>query len=220
MLGNDFRISTTGTETVTTQAALDPSVAYGPTPNDYLVAWEADGGATDGEFEISGQRVSAAGAEQGGDFQISNVEPPGALRDGLRAAVAYSTTSVEFLVAWHGNPNTTLDDHLEIWAQRVSTAGGDMGGDFQISNSLAAGSGRNATNAALAYNPSADQYLATWRDDRIASGEFDVFGHRLAVAPPAPAANPVTVKKKCKKGFKLKKVKGKKRCVKKKRKKR
>jgi hypothetical protein len=60
---NDFRASHTGAEGNGATDALDPGIAYGSGPNEFLVAWGADpatGGMIDNENDIFG--VSLAGA--------------------------------------------------------------------------------------------------------------------------------------------------------------
>ena len=180
-LGTDFRFSNVGTDGDDDREAADPAVAYDPTADEYLVTWSGDGLATEDELEIFGQRVSAAGAEVGADFRISNVGSDGdASRDATTPAVAYSSTANEYLAAWEGDGLAT-DEEYEIFGQRVSAAGAELGTDFRISNvGTDADAARQGFNAALAYNPVANEYVAAWEGDVLAThDETEIFCRRI-----------------------------------------
>jgi Ca2+-binding RTX toxin-like protein len=185
----DFRISNVGTDTDADRGGFDPAVGYNSAANEYLVSWDGDGLATDDEFEIFGQRVSAAGVpDVQGDFRISNVGNDGdAARDAFDPAVAHNTAANEYLVAWEGDDHVIgplSDDEFEIFGQRVSAAGvPDVQGDFRISNVSDVDSGRDAGNTALAYNSTANQYLVAWHGDGLATDQvFEIFGQRVTGA--------------------------------------
>ena len=220
--GSATRLSTVGPNDDPTRDAADPAIAYGSAPNEFLTAWEGDDNAAN-ELSVQAQRVDATGTEQGGDLPVSDV-PAGDARDALNPAVAYSSARNEYVVGFDANPTAVGADNgkHEAFVQELSAAGAQIGGDDQISNVLAAGADRNANSPDLAYNTADDELLGAWRDNRITMDDEEIFGRRLAIVPPSPplpaaaAGAPQAAKKKCKKGFKLKKVKGKKRCVKKK----
>lgn len=111
--------------------AFEPSAAYNPVTNQYLVVFSADGIARpNDEFEIYGQFVDAAtGQLVRGPFRISNTgnfvkeggtspedfgsETPGVedAYDAFSPEVAYSTRDNVFLVAWvadNGNPDDSI----------------------------------------------------------------------------------------------------------------
>jgi predicted nucleic acid-binding protein len=183
-LGTDFRISSVGTDTDAARGASDPSVAYSSTANEYLVAWQGDGLATDNEFEIFGQRLGAAGAELGTDFRISSVGTDAdAARDGFSPSVAYNSSANQYLVTWRGDGLAT-DNENEIFGQRLSAAGAELGADFRISS---VGTDTDATRGgfspSVAYNSSANQYLVSWYGDGLATDdEVEIFGQRLGAA--------------------------------------
>jgi hypothetical protein len=103
------------------RVAQDAAVAYNSQANEYLVVWHADVLAQDDEFEIFGQRLSATGAELGGDFRISNAGPEGDVaRGAFSPALAYSSQANEYLVVRHGDPDVNGDN--EIFGQRVSAS--------------------------------------------------------------------------------------------------
>lgn len=54
-----------------------------------------------------------------------------------------------------------------------------LGAQVQVSAQGPADASADATEAALAYNPTADQYLAVWEGDTATAGEDEVFGRLL-----------------------------------------
>src|SRR5262245_1577558 len=69
---NDFRLSFMGPDGNPNFGAFNPAVAYNGASDEYLVVWTGDD-TTDGDFEVYGQRVSAAtGALLGGAIQLSD----------------------------------------------------------------------------------------------------------------------------------------------------
>ncbi|HNJ44403.1 MAG TPA: hypothetical protein PKZ53_28235, partial [Acidobacteriota bacterium] len=125
---NDFRISDMGPDGDANFDALNASVAYNSTNNEYLVVWDGEDNTSplvDGESEIFGQRVNAAtGAEIGvNDFRISDMGPNGdAAYDAFNPSVAYNSTNNEYLVVWSGDDNTApfVDNEFEIYGQRLN----------------------------------------------------------------------------------------------------
>ena len=92
-------------------SAEDPAVAYNPTSDQYLVAWEGDddaGPLVDGEDEIFVQRLSANGAQVGAnDRRVSDMGPNGDVDFSAdNPAVAHNPTSNQYLVAWEGDDDT------------------------------------------------------------------------------------------------------------------
>jgi Ca2+-binding RTX toxin-like protein len=187
-LGAEFRVSNVGTDGDPSRGASRPRVAHNPRANEYLVAWEGDGGATDNALEVYGQRLTAAGDELGLDFRISNVGGAGdATRDAFFTGVAYDRTADEYLAIWREDGLAT-DGEFEVFGQRISSVGDPLGVDFRISSLGTDGDAvRDAFNPALAYNPGSDQYLVTWHGDGLAAdNEMEVFGQRLDGPTPAP----------------------------------
>ena len=183
-LGADFRISTTGSDGDADRRGRQPAVAYNAQAAEYLVVWEADGLATDDEFEVFGQRLSASGAELGGDFRISTTGSDGdAERDVEDAAVAHNAQAGEYLVVWEADGLATNNER-EVFGQRLTGAGAEVGGDFRISTTGSDGdAGRGAFNPAVTHNPQANEYLVAWIADGLAADDdFELFGQRLSGA--------------------------------------
>jgi hypothetical protein len=149
----------------------------------------------DNEFEIYGQRVSAAGAEVGpNDFRISDAGPDGdANFDAFKPVVAHNPQANEFLVAWYGDDN--VNDELEVYGQRLSASGAEVGtNDFRISDAGSTGNTSfTAQRPSIAYNPQALEYLVVWdADDNAApltDNETEVYGQRLTAIGAEAGAN-------------------------------
>jgi hypothetical protein len=128
-IGDPVRLSDMGPEGDSDSDALNPTVVYNPTQNEYLVIWEGDdntGSLVDDEFEIYGQRVAGdTGAEIGEDVRLSDMGPDG---DPVYAAFdpagAYNLTQNEYLVVWSGDDNTgsLVDNDFEIFGQRFASS--------------------------------------------------------------------------------------------------
>jgi len=189
---NDFRISDMGPDGDTAYDAQDPAVAYNSTDNQYLVVWEGDdnnSGFVDNEFEIFGQRLTAAGAETGAnDFCLTDMGPNmSTLYNAYNPAVAYNSADNQYLVVWEGDDDTSslVDNEFEIYGQRLTAAGGDTGtNDFRISDMGGTGNADyDAANPAVAYDSQTNEYLVVWSGDDntapLVDGEFEIYGQRL-----------------------------------------
>ena len=188
---DDLQVSGMGPDGNPAYGALNPSIAYNPNANEYLVVWWGDDDTAplvDGEFEIFGQRLTAAGAPTGtDDFRISEQGADGNPASSVAfPSIAYNQTANEYLVAWQGEIGTTND--VEIWSQRLSATGAEVGGnDLQVSGM--GPDGNPAFTAGLpkvAANPTADEYLVVWHGDDdagpLVDDEFEIFGQRLTAA--------------------------------------
>ena len=127
-IGDLIRLSDMGPEGDTDYDAFNPSVAYNPTQNEYLVTWSGDdntGSLVDGEFEIYGQRVTGdTGAEIGEDTRLSDMGPDGdQLYTAGNPAIVFNPTQDEYLVVWQGDDNTgsLVDNEVEIFGQRFAS---------------------------------------------------------------------------------------------------
>jgi Secretion system C-terminal sorting domain len=178
---NDFRISTMGSDGDPSYAGVDPAVAYNKAAGRYLVVWE---GSVAGEQEIYGQLLDGAtGAKIGSAFQLSDMGPSGDPNYDANDPDVASSGS-EFLVVWHGDD--AFDDAFEIYGQRISTTGAQVGpDDFRISDMGTADANINfaATSASVVYSRTQKQYLVTWAGDDdtapLVDDEFEIYVQRL-----------------------------------------
>ena len=193
---NDFRISDMGPDgAIALYRATDPAVAWNAMDNEYLVVWRGDddtGLLVDDEYEIYGQRINAAtGGEVGtNDFRISDMGMMDNDTDfgATMPAVAWNATDNEYLVVWQGDDDTgtLVDDKFEIFGQRITAPTGAETGtnDFRISAMGPPGNANyDATNPAVTWDLSADEYLVVWQGDddtgMLVDDEFEIFGRRL-----------------------------------------
>jgi hypothetical protein len=156
-------------------------VTYNSNADEYLVVWYGDDGSgaqVDEEYEIYGQRLDGStGAEIGpNDFRISDMGPDGDATFGAIApSVAYNSNADEYLVVWMGDDG--IDQDFEIHGQRLdASTGAEVGiNDFRISDGAF-----TATVSAVAYNPSADEYLVVWSGGGPGPDpEWEIYGQRL-----------------------------------------
>jgi len=192
MGANDFRISEMGPDGTTSYVALEPAVAYNPSADEYLVVWSGYDNTAPlvlNEYEVFGQRIDATtGAEIGGDFRISDMGPDGNTNYGAtEPAVVYNSAGDEYLVVWWGDDDTglLLDREYEVFGQRINaTTGAEIGGDFRISDMGPDGdTNYGAREPAVAYGPTADEYLVVWSGDDdtgpLVENEQEIFGQRI-----------------------------------------
>jgi hypothetical protein len=171
LIGDPFRISQASTAGAD-RAAASPDIAYNRDDNEYLVVWKANGlsGARlRMATEIFGQRINAAtGAEIGSDFRISNMSDGGMDRHARSPQIVYNSVAREYLVVWQGSGTiTTPDQFFEIYGQRLSRTGTEVGSDFRISNTTDLGKintnfVRASASADVAWNSADNQYLVVW----------------------------------------------------------
>jgi hypothetical protein len=167
LLGTNFPISTAARDQRT------PAVAYNSTNNEFLVVWhdlrprESVGGD-----DIYGQRVSGVGGLLGGEILISTIT----VRYRETPAVAYNSTSNEFLVVWD-TVGGGSGDCLCIYGRRVSFAGALLGGEFPIQEEEH-GSGPEAYGPDVAHNSTNNEYLVVW--DTGEAYNSNLYGRRVS----------------------------------------
>lgn len=199
---DDFLVSEIGGVGVASYGdALSVAVAYNSLRDEYLVVWSGADSLrlAPGEFEVFGQRVSAAtGAALGvDDFRISVMGPEGDPSfDSGFVDVEYNPIRDEYLVAWNGEEDTggLVEGESEIFVQRLAyDAGGDLvevGTDDQrISDVGGIGNASfDAFGVTLAFDSVADAFLAVWWGDDNEGGlvdeEFEIFAQQMDYGGP------------------------------------
>ncbi len=192
---NDFRISDMGPDAAPLFDAFAPAVVYNALDGEYLVVWFGDDDEAplaEGEFEIFGQRLTAAGTEVGtNDFRISDMGPDGdASYQAVDPAVIHNALANEYLVVWSGDDDTASlqDGEFEIRGQRLDSNGTPLGiNDFRVSDMGPDGdTSYSAVRPAVALNPADGEYLVVWFGDDdvgpLVDDELEVFGQRLNAA--------------------------------------
>lgn len=199
---NDLRVSDMGPDGDPFYDAFAPSVAHDPRGNQWLVAWQGDDDTAplvDGEAEIFGQRLSAAGAPIGAnDVRISDMGPDGnTAYAAVGAGVAYSPGADRFQVVWSGDDGTAplVDGEFEVFGQSLDAVGAPAGpNDVRISDMGPDGNAAYGANAPSVAAGAGDRLLVVWRGDDdtgpLVDDEFEIFGRVLGSPPPAAAAPP------------------------------
>jgi hypothetical protein len=152
--------------------ATFPDVAYNADDNEYMVVWVGNGLAgadLRAVREVFGQRVNAAtGALAGTEFRISNMADGGKNRNANSVQLVYNSTAHEYLIVWSGSGDKSVPDSVfEIYGQRLSRTGSEVGTEFRISNTTDQGKVagtfvRASTRPDLAWNSADNQYLIVW----------------------------------------------------------
>ncbi len=132
-------------------------------------------------FEIYGQRLAGATGDHLGtnDFRISDMGDDSAFLVATRPDVSWSAAANEYLVVWYGDD--TVDGENEIWGQRLSPSGAEIGiNDFRLSSM-----GPDGNPAYTALNPrvafgAGGLALVVWQSDDnsgdLVDNEFEIYG--------------------------------------------
>ena len=161
--GDDFMISLPG------DSDWEPSAAYNPHDDQYLVVWEDKRPGTN-EADIYGQVVSASGIPL-----RDNVVIAVAADNQLDPAVAYNTTNRTYLVIWQdlrGGVDT------DVYGQFIEATGVLSGTNFALNTDNG-----HQIDPDVIYDPSTNHYLAVWDDteaDQIEGQLLDPSGVLLA----------------------------------------
>lgn len=194
---NDIRISDMGSNDLDVAFnAFNPDVAYNSKENNYLVVWygeEDTGILVNDEFEIYGQLIAADGTETGtNDFRISQQGPDGNPNfDAEKPSLAYNDADNNYLVVWYGdfNNGTFLPDEEEIFGQLIAANGGEINGDFRISDMGTDGiQPIDAREPSIQYDAINQVYLVVWHGNDN-EDEFEIYGQFLSNAGAEIAEN-------------------------------
>jgi hypothetical protein len=168
----------------TARVAFSPDVNNGA--GGYLVTWHDT--ITPVLTQVRARFVSADATPLGPDFIVSTeaTVPGRSTNWSMGAAVAYATTSHEFLVAWMGDFST----NNVIRFTRVSVSGTIL----QTPVTIAAGTPEWERDPAVAYNPDTDEFFIAYagyhgtkryayvRGQRVKAGTGQLLGAQLEYA--------------------------------------
>ena len=126
----------------------DPSVAYDPDDDEYLVVWQDDRGD---DTDIYGQVFSASGIPQSDNFVVSD-----GADEQSSPLVAYNSTDHNYVVVWRDRRGGV---DYDVYGQVVETTGALSGASFAVN----ADAGDQELGD-LIYDPNANHYLTVWAD--------------------------------------------------------
>jgi hypothetical protein len=151
-----------------TNKMMQPSVAYDPTRDRYLVTWIYDVAGDESNWDVYGRFIPWNGPDVNlTDFAICDWSS-----GQWHPKVAYARAQDEFLVVWM---NSAPSVPTYISARRVYADGSGF-----PANGFAISSGpENRDFPAVAYNLARNEYLVTWD---VANASQDIYGLRLTGA--------------------------------------
>jgi hypothetical protein len=160
-VGSEFRVNT-----YTTSAQVHPAVAAAP-DGSFVVVWSSDGeGSPLKEYDVFGQRFSAAGAPLGTEFPVNSITTGGQ----TQPAVAVDSQG-NFVVVWAGDDGGY---GYHVRGRRFSSAGALLGAEFRV-NSATTGQ----RNPAVA-SDAAGNLVIVWQE--LVSGLSLLFGQRYTAS--------------------------------------
>lgn len=183
-IGGQIRVSFMGVpDTDANYDASNPDVAA--SSSEFFIVWHGDdnsGALVDNENEVYGQRLDPInGSLLGSRVKISTTNTDGnANFDATAPAIAYSTTTNRYLVAWYSDHIS--DNQFEIFSQGIQADGTMIGLNIRLSNM---GSDPNslydAFNPDVAWNSTNNQFMVAWTGDNsaIGDGQNEVFIRRV-----------------------------------------
>jgi hypothetical protein len=177
--GDPVRLSYTGLDSESNRDAAHPAVVYNPHRNEYFVVWQANDLAAPGDVEIWGRRVGATGGPIGDAVRISSTGTDADGREAARPSLAANTRTGQYLVAFQAE-GTPVAGKFEIFVQRLSPEGAEIGADTRVSTTLPeASGGKDAVLADVAFSRRTSQYLVVWHGDLETLAKKEISGQRL-----------------------------------------
>lgn len=144
-----------------------PSVAYDPVNDRYLVVWIQDVNGDGSNWDIYGRYIPWYGPViELTDFVICNWSS-----SQWNPQLVYARAQEEFLVVWTNTPNSLL---AYVSGRRIFAGGGFPPGDgFTIASDLT----ENRVHPKAAYNLARNEYLVTWE---AIGASADIYALRLS----------------------------------------
>jgi hypothetical protein len=179
-IGNDIRLSTNGTDGDGRRSYV-PRIAYNSASDEYLVVFYANKGDPSGfslNLDVFSQRVDADGAELGGaaDTRLTTTGTDTDLLGSQLPAVAYNPILGDYLIAYESD--VLADNDLEVYLQRLTSAGALNGGATQATTTPGASTDGYRPDVGYTASLGAGNYLLAWEVGGGPSGSV-VLGQRL-----------------------------------------
>jgi hypothetical protein len=158
-LGAEFRVNTHTTDNQTlTSVASDPA-------GNVVMAWSSRGPDGSG-FGVFAQQYASTGEPMGGEFQVNSFTR----HNQTHASVALDALG-NFVIAWQGPKNIGAGD--DIFAQRYSSSGVPLGGEFRVNTYTSS----NQRGPAIAADAAGD-FVIVWKSDGQDGSYYGIYGQR------------------------------------------
>ncbi len=157
-VGPQFQVNT-----YTTGSQLDPAITF-DADGDFVVVWEStdSSGSDTSLFSTQGQRYSAAGVPQGGQFQVNSYTT----NDQRSPAIATDADG-DFVVVWESTGSSGSDTlGNSVQGQRYSAAGATQGVQFQVNSYTTS----DQTGPAIASDANGD-FVVVWESLGSSGGD-------------------------------------------------
>jgi hypothetical protein len=163
----------------------EPAVAYSETSDTWLVVFMIDTPSAswaNDKFEVFARTVTREGSVGASRIRVSQTGLDSDVEDdGEHPHVAWNPDRDEFLVAWSSKLESAEGDQIQV--QRMSPAGGLIGGNVDISDTEAQDGGEWRTmKPGVAYDRDAHRWLVVWFAEPSPGDSFreqEVFGQLL-----------------------------------------
>jgi hypothetical protein len=203
LFGSRIRISTMGTDGSTNFGALNPSVTYNATSNEFFAVWSGDDNTApliDNEIEIFGRRINAAGVLQGSQIRISNMGVDGNVNFAASSPdIAWNSSNNTYLVVFRGDEavGALVDNEFELYGQLIAASGSLQGSRFRISDMGPDGNTSfGASNPRLVYHQQLNEFWVSWHGDDDAfsvDNENEIFMQRISASGAETGNNDIRV---------------------------
>jgi uncharacterized repeat protein (TIGR01451 family) len=144
----------------------NPSLAAGPSGS--LLVWQDERNLGASSQDLYGHLLGATGALSGSLITITT-----AAAGQYNPAAAYNSQQHNYLVVWHDYRNEATSG-ADIYGQIISPDGA-----LQLTTPISLAVTNRQQKAAVAYNPTADNYLVVWEDQRPGTNGSDIYGQLL-----------------------------------------
>jgi hypothetical protein len=150
-------------------------LAYNSSDDEYLVVWQDERNQATRRWDIYGQRLTGDGTRIGANFRISG---GAATAQEFHPTVTYNSTDNQYLVVWQDRrDDPTWVNGDDVYGQLLTADGIRIRGNFLISTGT---DHTKNVQPAVVHNPTSNQYLVVWSDERNRDHRgFDLFARRL-----------------------------------------
>jgi hypothetical protein len=167
-IGSEFRVNTFTNGNQRTYGESPQAIAM-DSDGDFVVTWSSFGQDGSG-FGVYGQRYSAAGVAQGGEFQVNTA---------IDSFQLYSTVAMDsdgdFVVTWSSFGQD--GNNWGVYGQRYSAAGVAQGGEFQVNTAIDS----FQLYSTVAMDSDGD-FVVTWSSLEQDGSGYGVYGQRYSAA--------------------------------------